>query len=64
MTAAAGTQHRAPGPFAALKALGRTALDILHTRLALLITEIAEEQSRLAELRTESSLCCCSSPNR
>jgi uncharacterized membrane protein YqjE len=56
VTAAAGTQSRAPGPFAALKALGRTALDILHTRLALLITEIAEEQSRLAELLVYAAL--------
>lgn len=50
MTVAAGAQGRAPGAFASLKALGRTALDILQTRLALLVTEIAEEQGRLAEL--------------
>lgn len=56
MAAAAGTHHRAPGPFAALRALGRTTLEILHTRLALLIAEIAEEQSRLAELLLYAAL--------
>lgn len=50
MTVAAGTQRRAPGPFESLKALGRTAVDILQTRAALLVTEIAEEQGRLAQL--------------
>jgi uncharacterized membrane protein YqjE len=50
MSIAAGAQSRAPGALASLKALGRTALDILHTRLELLVTAIAEEQGRLAEL--------------
>jgi uncharacterized membrane protein YqjE len=46
----AGGESLAAGPFDALKGLGRTAVDILHTRFDLLVTEIAEEQSRLAEL--------------
>lgn len=37
-------------PFGSLKEIGRTALDILHTRFELLVTEFSEEQSRLAEL--------------
>ncbi|MEO8717062.1 MAG: phage holin family protein [Burkholderiales bacterium] len=56
MTTATGTPGSAPGPFASLKALGRTALDIVHTRLALLVTEIAEEQGRLAELLVYAAL--------
>ena len=56
MSIAAGTQGRAPGALASLKALGRTALEILHTRLALLVTEIAEEQGRLAELLVYAAL--------
>ena len=56
MSIAAGTQSRAPGAFASLKALGRTAVEILHTRLALLVTEIAEEQGRLAELLVYAAL--------
>lgn len=40
----------ATGPFESLKALGRTAVDILHTRFDLLVAEISEEQRRLAEL--------------
>ncbi|MEX2239919.1 MAG: phage holin family protein [Burkholderiales bacterium] len=56
MTTAAGTRGGAPGPFASLKALSRTALDIVHTRLALLVTEIAEEQGRLAELLVYAAL--------
>lgn len=56
MSVAAGTQSRAPGAFAPLKALGRTAVEILHARLALLVTEIAEEQSRLAELFVYAAL--------
>ena len=42
--------HQAGGPFESLKDLGRTAVDILHTRFDLLVTEISEEQRRLAEL--------------
>jgi len=38
------------GPFDSLKALGRTAVDIVHSRFDLLVIEIAEEQSRLVEL--------------
>ena len=41
---------RTAGPFESLKDLGRTAVDILHTRFDLLVTEIHEEQSRVAEL--------------
>jgi uncharacterized membrane protein YqjE len=41
---------RAPGLLQSLKELGRTVVDILHTRVDLLVTEIAEEQARLAEL--------------
>ncbi|OGA26954.1 MAG: hypothetical protein A3I01_16290 [Betaproteobacteria bacterium RIFCSPLOWO2_02_FULL_65_24] len=41
---------RAPGLLDSLKDLGRTVVDILHTRVDLLVTEIAEEQARLAEL--------------
>lgn len=37
-------------PLESLKALGRTALEILHTRFELLVTELSEEQSRLSEL--------------
>ena len=46
---ATGPGH-APGPFESLKELGRTAVDILHTRFDLLVTELAEEQVRLAEV--------------
>ena len=41
---------RAPGLLDSLKDLGRTVVDILHTRVDLLVMEIAEEQARLAEL--------------
>ena len=41
---------RTAGPLESLKELGRTAIDVLHTRFDLLVTEIAEEQNRLAEL--------------
>jgi len=50
MAIATGGHAQTAGPFASLKELGRTAVDILHTRFDLLVTEIAEEQSRLAEL--------------
>jgi len=50
MAIATSGHARTAGPFASLKELGRTAVDILHTRFDLLVTEIAEEQSRLAEL--------------
>jgi uncharacterized membrane protein YqjE len=56
MSIAAGTESRSPGALASLKALGRTALDVLHTRLALLVTEIAEEQGRLAQLLVYAAL--------
>jgi uncharacterized membrane protein YqjE len=56
MSFAAGTQSRAPGALASLKALGRTAVEILHARVALLVTEIAEEQGRLAELLVYAAL--------
>jgi uncharacterized membrane protein YqjE len=39
-----------------LKALGRTAADILHTRFDLLVAEIAEEQVRVAELLLYAAL--------
>lgn len=44
------------GPYDSLKALGRTAVDIVHTRFELLVTEIAEEQNRLAELLLYATL--------
>jgi uncharacterized membrane protein YqjE len=50
MAIATGSERPTAGPFESLKELGRTAIDILHTRLDLLVTEITEEQSRLAEL--------------
>jgi uncharacterized membrane protein YqjE len=56
MSIAAGTQSRAPGALASLKALGRTAVEILRARVALLVTEIAEEQGRLAELLVYAAL--------
>lgn len=39
-----------PGVFDSLKALGRTAVEALHTRLDLLSTELKEEQARITEL--------------
>ena len=54
--ATVATEEAPPGPFGALKQLGRTALGIVHTRLELLVTEIAEEQSRLAELLLYAAL--------
>jgi uncharacterized membrane protein YqjE len=48
--AIATSSHRGLGSFESLKELGHTAVDILHTRFDLLVTEIAEEQVRLAEL--------------
>jgi uncharacterized membrane protein YqjE len=56
MAIATGSPPRTAGPFASLKELGRTAVDILHTRFDLLVTEIAEEQSRLAELLLYAAL--------
>ena len=50
MAIATSGHTRSPGPFESLKELGRTAVDILHTRFDLLVTEIHEEQGRLAEL--------------
>ena len=44
------------GPFGPLKELGRTAVNILHTRFDLLVTEIEEEQNRLAELLLYAAL--------
>jgi uncharacterized membrane protein YqjE len=48
--------HRAAGPFESLKELARTALDIVHTRFDLLVTEIHEEQGRVAELLLYAAL--------
>lgn len=45
-----GDHAQTAGPFASLKTLGRTVVDILHTRFDLLVAEISEEQRRLAEL--------------
>lgn len=56
MAFAAGSQGHAAGPFESLKELGRTALDILQTRFDLLVTEISEEQGRLAELLLYAAL--------
>jgi uncharacterized membrane protein YqjE len=57
MAIATGGHGRAsPGPFESLKELGRTAVDILHTRFDLLVAEIAEEQVRLAELLLYAAL--------
>src|SRR4051812_28189170 len=56
MAIATGSHMRSAGPFASLKELGHTAVDILHTRFDLLVTEIAEEQSRLAELLLYAAL--------
>jgi uncharacterized membrane protein YqjE len=47
---------RAPGLLQSLRSLSRTAIDILHTRFDLLVTEIAEEQARLAELLLVAAL--------
>lgn len=48
--------NAAAGPLDGLKALGRTVVEILHTRLELLSIEIEEEQGRLAELLLYSAL--------
>jgi uncharacterized membrane protein YqjE len=48
--AASAAGHSPGGAFASLKELGHTFIDILHTRFDLLVTEIAEEQVRLAEV--------------
>lgn len=50
MAIATSGHGRTAGPFETLKDLGRTAVDIIHTRFDLLVTEIAEEQTRIAEL--------------
>ena len=47
---AIATRGHRTGPFESLRELGRTAVEILHTRFDLLVTEIHEEQSRIAEL--------------
>ncbi|MES2354793.1 MAG: phage holin family protein [Pseudomonadota bacterium] len=44
------THSHAVGLFDSLKALGRNAIDTLHTRFELLVTELAEEQAHLVEL--------------
>src|SRR5204863_9503319 len=54
--AIATSTHRAAGSFESLKELGRTAVDIVHTRFDLLVTEIAEEQGRIAELLLYAAL--------
>lgn len=56
MTTETSSQSSTPGPFAFLKRLGRTALDVLYTRLDLLVAEIAEEQRHLAELLLYAAL--------
>ena len=50
MAIATSGHTRGAGPFESLRELGRTAVDILHTRFDLLVTEIHEEQNRIAEL--------------
>jgi uncharacterized membrane protein YqjE len=50
MAIATSGHGRTAGAFETLKDLGRTAVDIIHTRFDLLVTEIAEEQTRIAEL--------------
>jgi uncharacterized membrane protein YqjE len=47
---------RAPGLLESLKDLGRTAVEILHTRFDLLVAEIAEEQARIAEILLMAAL--------
>ena len=44
------TEGRSPGLFESVKALGRSAVEALHTRLDLLSTELKEEQARITEL--------------
>jgi len=44
------TTAHAIGLFDSLKTLGRNAVDTLHTRFELLVTELAEEQAHLVEL--------------
>ncbi len=56
MAIATGGHSRTAGPFESLKELGRTAVDILHTRFDLLVTEIHEEQGRMAELLLYAAL--------
>jgi uncharacterized membrane protein YqjE len=47
---------QASGLIDSLKGIARTAVEILHSRLELLVTEIAEEQSRLIELALVAAL--------
>jgi uncharacterized membrane protein YqjE len=51
----AGERHHI-GLIDSLKGLARSAIEILHTRLDLLVTEIAEEQARLLELALLAAL--------
>jgi uncharacterized membrane protein YqjE len=44
------TEGRSPGLFESVKALGRSAVEALHTRLDLLSAELKEEQARITEL--------------
>lgn len=44
------TEGRSPGLFESVKALGRSAVGALHTRLDLLSTELKEEQARITEV--------------
>jgi uncharacterized membrane protein YqjE len=44
------TEGRGPGLFESVKALGRSAVEALHTRLDLLSAELKEEQARITEL--------------
>lgn len=53
---AATSSTRAPRLLESVKDLGRTAIDILHTRFELLVTEIHEEQARIAEILLMAAL--------
>jgi uncharacterized membrane protein YqjE len=56
LTEAATSSARAPGLLDSVKDLGRTAIDILHTRFELLVAEIHEEQARIAEILLMAAL--------
>jgi len=52
----AGSHSSPPSTFDSLKALGRTAVEALHSRLDLLSTELKEEQARITELLVVATL--------
>jgi uncharacterized membrane protein YqjE len=52
----AGSHSSTPSTFDSLKALGRTAVEALHSRLDLLSTELKEEQARITELLVVATL--------